>query len=125
MQDVANAQNRDFDSEGGYLDCILDDLLANYWRLYVGQAFIVIKRMIEHMRGAMEDTPDTLHYSIIWRGQGHRSMNFIRLWSMKSPCWSDPNIETPIIFSILLEMAFGRAFHLLQPRIFSNRNSAV
>lgn len=102
----------------GYVDIVLDDRNSEYWRAYVGQTQTPAKRIRNHVRGAMKKQPDTLHYYVIWKGCGHRSMNFLHLWTMDN--MSNPfkdvfeDIEGPMfLFSNILEMSFARAFESL------------
>lgn len=68
----------------GYLDFITDDRDDNWHRLYVGQCMEVLRRLVNgHAQYVLQASTSTLHYFIIWIGNGHRAANFIRLWSME------------------------------------------
>ncbi|CRG88235.1 hypothetical protein PISL3812_05262 [Talaromyces islandicus] len=68
-------------SEGGYCDVVTDDCNTTFWRPYVGQTDDLPKRVCQHIRAANKKK-DTLHYWFISIGDGHRAMNFLRLWSI-------------------------------------------
>ncbi|KAF3393630.1 hypothetical protein DPV78_009845 [Talaromyces pinophilus] len=97
----------------GYADIVLDDRVKEYWRSYIGQAGIPLQRFIDHLKGAMRSKPTTLHYFVIWKGLGYRSMNFLRLWTLPGPDSRFYHEEKSYIFSNVLEMVFCRVFQSL------------
>lgn len=94
--------------EGGYLSYITDDREQEYWRPYVGQSDNLRLRIRQHIRALCNNEASTLHYFILWKGNGHRIANFIRLWAMRFPSHADKAI--PMILANILEMFMARAF---------------
>lgn len=87
--------------------------MEGYWRAYIGQASNPLIRFKDHIKGGMSLVPKTLHYFILWKGYGFRSINFLRLWTLPGPDSESYNEEKMHIFSNILEMVFARAFQSL------------
>lgn len=108
-----HAQDRPWDHPLGYLDFITDSRDAHWLRLYVGQTNNARRRIIsQHLQEVQKGSFESLHYFIIWLGNGTRSSNFIKLW--ESPVTSrelDENEKNwEIIKTNLLEALFCKAF---------------
>ncbi|KAG2022220.1 hypothetical protein GB937_004315 [Aspergillus fischeri] len=86
----------------GYLDYVSDDRDPDYWRPYVGQSSNTEQRIAQHVRAIRTGDTDTLHYFVIRRGDGHRTANFIRLWTLALPENVDPVINNAL--NNILEM---------------------
>ncbi|KAJ6020676.1 hypothetical protein N7540_006180 [Penicillium herquei] len=98
---------------GGYLDFITDQRLQDYWRPYVGQSTAPRFRVTTHHRRIQARSTDCLHYWIIYKGDGQRLANFIRLWKIPFP----ENVDwlVKIVLENFLEQVMCRAFHSLPP----------
>jgi hypothetical protein len=106
----------------GYLDYVTDDRVIDYYRPYVGQTTDGEKRIIlDHIHAVLLSQTSTLHYYIVWRGNGHRSSNFITLWAFPQPLPQDEIINIQRNF---LELVFCYAFRSLRQstleQIFGN-----
>ncbi|GIC92158.1 uncharacterized protein Aud_008619 [Aspergillus udagawae] len=97
----------------GYLDYVTDDRDPDYWRPYVGQSSNTEQRIAQHVRAIRTGDTDTLHYFVIRRGDGHRTANFVRLWTLALPENVDPVINTAL--NNILEMIMARCFQSLPP----------
>lgn len=76
-------QNQPWAPDIGYLDYVTDDRDAEYFRNYVGQATNGEVRILSnHCLNILNGHHDTLHYYIIWSGNGHRKANSVRLWTL-------------------------------------------
>jgi len=53
----------------GYVDYITDDRDYEYVRMYHGQAIV-------------EGCNDSLHYFLLWPGNGHPTANFLGVWKL-------------------------------------------
>ncbi|KAF5865323.1 hypothetical protein ETB97_004531 [Aspergillus alliaceus] len=95
----------------GYLDYVMDDRNMGYWRPYVGQSLCAERRIKQHVKGSAKPIADTLHYFVIQKDNGMRTMDYVRLWSFTDSGILDQ--ETQSIFSKLLEMSFAFAFQSL------------
>ncbi|KKA22591.1 hypothetical protein T310_3382 [Rasamsonia emersonii CBS 393.64] len=80
----------------GYLNFVKDDRDEKYWRPYVGQSENPLLRIKQH-KNIINLACDTLHYYVIWKGDGHRWANFIRLWTLILPEGMDESIH--IVFN--------------------------
>jgi hypothetical protein len=67
----------------GYLDFVTDDRDPQYVRTYVGQSSQSIFWLVEHISWIRRGGFTSLHYYILQAGFGHRSANFIRLWTFQ------------------------------------------
>jgi hypothetical protein len=93
------------------LDYVSDDRDPDYWRPYVGQSSNTEQRIAQHVRAIRTGDTDTLHYFVIRRGDGHRTANFVRLWTVSLPESVDPAINTAL--NNILEMIMARSFQSL------------
>lgn len=93
---------------GGYLDAITDDRDVDYLRLYVGQSKGLENRIYDtHRLEILMFSTKSLHYFILWLGNGHRKDRFLQLWSVpEGTAWDD---WQQIRFN-LLESLFCRVF---------------
>lgn len=108
-----NRVHNDWLPNSGYADIVLDDRVEEYWRAYIGQACKPLLRFKDHIKGAMRLIPQTLHYFTLWKGNGYRSMNFLRLWTLPDPNSELYDEEQTQIFANFLEMVFARSFQSL------------
>ena len=96
--------------EMGYLDYVTDDRDEDYVRNYVGQCALGHRRILsQHAQSILRGTHDSLHYFILWLGNGHRAANFLRLWSFSDTDSSDAT-EWHQMRTNILEATFCRAF---------------
>ncbi|KAJ5179717.1 hypothetical protein N7492_002927 [Penicillium capsulatum] len=112
LEKIRRVQNDDenWDDPIGYLDFITDDRSPEWLRYYVGQCEIAKRRLVNgHAQEALRASLSSLHYFIVWMGNGHRSMNFIRLWSVPRNKM-DMN-HWLIIKQNILESVFCKAFN--------------
>ena len=85
--------DEDWNTPMGYLDFITDDRMWEWLRLYVGQCVNGLRRIVNsHIQIVLRGDYDSLHQFIVWLGNGHRTMNFIRLW--KFPEYHHPENES-------------------------------
>ncbi|KAK1763475.1 hypothetical protein QBC33DRAFT_622894 [Phialemonium atrogriseum] len=74
----------------GYLDYVTDDRNDEYIRPYSGQTNKGPRRIIvQHAQSILLNKSNSLHYFVIWVGNGHRQANFIMLWSALPQDWND------------------------------------
>ncbi|KAL4952872.1 hypothetical protein BDW69DRAFT_14442 [Aspergillus filifer] len=80
-------------------------------RFYVGQSMEPIRRIMQHTAAASRQVPATLHYFILWKGDGRRAMYLLRLWTS----WNQDDLdeEAYVIFTNLLEKSLAMAFQSL------------
>lgn len=91
----------------GYLDFITDSRDREWLRLYVGQCAEVLRRVVNgHAQSILKASIDSLHYFMIWLGNGCRSANFIRLWKVED----HEDDDWKKIRMNLLEALFCQAF---------------
>lgn len=83
------------------MDYVTDERNASYWRGYVGQSNSL----------NIQKKNDTLHYYVIWKGNGKRAASFIRLWTLTPDSGIDE--ATRVLFTNMLEMIMCRAFQTL------------
>lgn len=69
------------------------------------------RSILDHIHAVLLSMTNTLHYYIVWRGNGHRSSNFITLWAFPQPL---PQDEITKIQRSFLEMVFCYAFRSLR-----------
>ncbi|KAK2751804.1 hypothetical protein FQN55_009246 [Onygenales sp. PD_40] len=98
-------------SNSGYMNFVTDLRNDNYWRPYVGQSEKPRMRIQQHTRNILALKRDTLHYYIVWKGNGQRTCNFIRLWTLVIP--EGKNTDLEVVFNNILEMVMTRAFESL------------
>lgn len=104
LDDIRSRQTDPWPTRVGYLDYITDSRLQQYVRLYVGQSGKSYARIIEqHIQAILRGKRDTLHYFILWMGNGNRTSNFIRLWSFVD---QDPEDDWYDIKCDILELLF-------------------
>lgn len=80
-------------------------------------------RIRQHMKAILDSKCDTLHYYIIWKGEGHRQANFVRLWTLILPEEVDQSVH--IVFNNILEMIMARIFQTLPLEILQKWFGAV
>ncbi|KAL4908410.1 hypothetical protein BDW74DRAFT_175093 [Aspergillus multicolor] len=105
----------EWEMDSGYMSFITDDRSADYWRPYVGQSHHPKHRIMQHITAILNGEDSTLHYYIVAQGAGHRSVNFIKLWTLVWPDHIDE--QTPLVFANILEMFMARCFQSLAPGI--------
>jgi hypothetical protein len=94
----------------GYLDYVVDSRDALYVRWYVGQSRSPRRRIIsQHSQSMLRGENSSLHYFIIWLGNGYRSANFIKLWSFPNAI-GDSDTNKDVSMRNILEAVFCRAF---------------
>ncbi|KFA79846.1 hypothetical protein S40288_11428 [Stachybotrys chartarum IBT 40288] len=102
----------DWNGASGYLDFITDSRSTDYFRLYVGQFSLGARRIVrQHVQSVLQGSIESLHYYILWLGNGTRTANFLQLWQFPQhtdttdQCFSSTglNIMTPIV------QGFGKA----------------
>lgn len=109
---------------GGYVDGVTDDRQPHYIRFYCGQSSRLPMRVAKEHAGEIRNrTTNKLHYFVLARGQGHRTANFLLLWSAPEQGSTKPgsnqsagNEAAGARFSMkqsVLEMTFCRAFESL------------
>ncbi|QKX64287.1 uncharacterized protein TRUGW13939_11460 [Talaromyces rugulosus] len=65
----------------GYLNFVTDTRCQEWFRLYVGQTNEPQRRIVnQHIQKSLKGSTKSLHYYMIWLGNGDRRVNFIRLW---------------------------------------------
>lgn len=109
LRDIQHQQDKDesWATPMGYLDFITDSRDREWLRLYVGQCVEVLRRVINgHAQSILKASIDTLHYFMIWLGNGCRSANFIRLWKVED--YEDDDWKK--IRMNILEVLFCQAF---------------
>ncbi|KAH7309675.1 hypothetical protein B0I35DRAFT_440443, partial [Stachybotrys elegans] len=108
LLEVSAQQTHRWPRFGGYMSAITDDRKSDYLRLYVGQSKTLCRRILRgHTQEILRSSYSTLHYFIIWLGNGHRTANFSLLWSAPpDSIWDD---WLSLQFN-LLEALFCRAF---------------
>lgn len=75
----------DRESSVGYCDYITDTRNPEYVRLYIGQTKSAERRiLLQHIQAIRRGDHSSLHYFILWLGNGHRTANFLRLWSFSN-----------------------------------------
>jgi hypothetical protein len=69
-----------------YLDFVTDVRCQEWFRLYVGQTNEPHRRIVhQHIQKVLKGSTKSLHYYIIWLGNGNRRVNSIRLWDSPKP----------------------------------------
>lgn len=77
----------------------------------MGQSADPRHRLAQHIKCILQGDCDTLHYYIISKGNGHRSANFLRLWTLQFPGIVDASAL--IVVSNILEMVMTGQFQSL------------
>lgn len=68
----------------GCMDYVTDSRLESYFRGYIGQSGKGFSRIMQnHAQSILHCKNNSLHYFMLWIGNGHRTANFIRLWSFQ------------------------------------------
>lgn len=118
MEQIFERQSKECNlwrQNSGYLSFIVDNRDPNYIRYYVGQSQNPASRIKQHMKAIVDAKCDTLHYYVVWKGEGHRRANFIRLWNLILPEKLDESIHN--IFNNILEMVMARLFQSLPSNV--------
>jgi len=98
-------------SDMGYLDYITDDRRAEYFRLYHGQAEIAYRRILrDHGQAIFGGANNTLHYFILWLGNGHRTANFLKVWALPQGHRETHGRDWSNMIMTFLEYVIIRAF---------------
>lgn len=116
LEDIRRLQidrNVAWTMDNGYLDFVTDARDKTYWRAYVGQSKDPPHRLRQHIRAIQCGKSDTLHYYVISKGDGFRTANFVKLWSIGLPDGLDPAIK--ITLNNIMEMVMARSFQSLPP----------
>ncbi|CEL09738.1 hypothetical protein ASPCAL12868 [Aspergillus calidoustus] len=100
----------------GYVDYVTDDRDSRYIRMYIGQAKVSDRRLMQHINDATRSVPQSLHIFIIHQGNGQRAMNFLKLWTIHDLNSMDD--ESAMILPNILEMAMCASFQSLPPQVF-------
>lgn len=91
----------------GYYALVTDDRNLAYLRSYVGQTKCARRRILYgHIQSNLQGDYTTLFYFIVWLGNGHRTLTFLRLWS---PLSEEDSIWRQVKFN-LLESLFCKVF---------------
>ena len=106
---VSQRENTPWATIGGYADYVTDNRHADYLRNYVGQSTLSERRILrQHVQSILGGSFDSLHYFIIWLGNGHRTANFIQLWSF--PAETNTGEQWYQVRANILELLFCTAF---------------
>ncbi|KAL8767343.1 MAG: hypothetical protein Q9209_006106, partial [Squamulea sp. 1 TL-2023] len=89
---------------GGYLDFVTDDRDVDYCRFYVGQSTGLEARMSEHSKEIYSGSVKSLHYYICALGNGHRTPNFIRLFTLTESKATEISISNEHDMLLLLNL---------------------
>lgn len=110
-----------WDSPTGYLDYVTDDRNYHYFRLYHGQAAVACKRIIhDHGQAISQCFHNSLHYFILWLGNGHRSANFLRVWALSRSEKITIEEQWPKMKMTFLEFVSIRASHAHHGLLLAN-----
>ncbi|KAF5967000.1 hypothetical protein FBULB1_11387 [Fusarium bulbicola] len=94
----------------GYLDYVTDSRKSGYIRTYVGQSLEARRRLFsQHSQSMLRGDTSSLHYFVVWLGNGSRTANFIRLWEFPRG-EGDSNTMGDITQRNILEAVLCRAF---------------
>jgi hypothetical protein len=117
LQGIQKHHDNDEDWNGamGYMDFITDKRNVAYNRRYVGQTGRAKRRIVrEHFQMLINNSTLSIHYFIVWIGNGTRTANFIRLWvcPLDSDGLEDENAikNWNEVRQSLLEALFCKAF---------------
>lgn len=109
-----------WNDSGGYLNFIHDERSGVYMRFYVGQSFVLRRRIPYHVHQILLGSTQSLHYFLLAKGEGNRNSCFLKLWDSpacpwSSETWSSEQIkkEWDAFFANILEMAFCYVFQSL------------
>ncbi|TPX17021.1 uncharacterized protein E0L32_012331 [Thyridium curvatum] len=98
-------------SDMGYIDFVTDDRDDKYFRLYHGQAKCASRRILrEHNQAIFSSANDTLHYYILWVGNGHRVANFLKAWALPREHRETHGKDWSDMMMTFLEYVIIRAF---------------
>lgn len=98
----------------------MDDRFRNYVRFYVGLSVRLLRRIgVDHAHSITNSDETTLHYFVLSRGYGHRTANFLRLWSFDSTTARELGTDLVGLLQTLLEMAFCRCFQSLPSQVLT------
>jgi hypothetical protein len=85
LEEIREGQTDPWPEEIGYVNYVTDSRCESYLPFYVGQTVQSWRRiLVEHAQAIMQCDVSTLHYFILWVGNGNRQSNFIRLWTIPS-----------------------------------------
>ncbi len=122
LHEIRHRQNQPWPKDVGYLDYISDDSDKSYLRPYVGQTGNSRSRIVRQHGSAVRSGKNfSLHLYLIWRGNGLRRANFLRLWTIPDRI---PKGQWRNTISSVLKLAFCFAFASL-PRSILERYSNV
>ncbi|KAJ5832070.1 hypothetical protein N7474_000381 [Penicillium riverlandense] len=111
LDQVRGRQNSPWAGGSGYTNYVTDDRNDEYFRQYVGQSFQASVRIRgDHRRDIQEGHHTSLHHFILWIGNGHRTANFIRLWTLPQSGSEKENKQWADTKMNLLEALFFKAF---------------
>ncbi|KAB8261064.1 hypothetical protein BDV32DRAFT_137719 [Aspergillus pseudonomiae] len=92
----------------GYASLVTDIRHIDWWRMYCGQCFLAWRRiMCQHTQAILRNSTSSLHYYILWMGNGNRTAHFIKLWEFPEDTLDDSWYQ---IRSNILEAVFCKAF---------------
>lgn len=108
LEKIRLQQSEQWPLNVGYLDYVTDSRCENYLRFYVGQTIKSTRRiMIDHCQSILKCRNSSLHYFIVWLGNGYRRANFLRLWALP---YSMGRSNDKQVLSDMLETLFIRVF---------------
>ncbi|KAB8210838.1 hypothetical protein BDV34DRAFT_220017 [Aspergillus parasiticus] len=92
----------------GYASFVTDVRQIDWWRMYCGQCFLAWRRiMCQHTQAILRSSTSSLHYYILWIGNGNRTAHFFKLWEFPEDTLDDSWYQ---IRSNILEAVFCKAF---------------
>jgi hypothetical protein len=107
LQELKSSQSTPWPQSGGYLTFVTDDRVESYFRIYIGQSNTLGRRILRgHAQKILQCAYSTLQYFLLWLGNGHRSSNFVLLWTMPT----QPEDSWFAMRCNLLEALFCRIF---------------
>jgi len=96
------------ESPTGYAGVVTDARNQHYIRNYVGQCKLPQRRILrQHALSILRGSYSSLFYYLLWLGNGHRTVNFIRLWAFPPTVILDSYYQ---LRANILEALFCRAF---------------
>ncbi|GAB1312042.1 hypothetical protein MFIFM68171_02252 [Madurella fahalii] len=97
----------------GYIDYITDYRDNKYFRMYHGQAGFAHRRITrDHGQAIVGGRNDSLHYFLLWLGNGHRTANFLKVWQLPEGYRQSRGQEWTDVMMILYESINIKAFSL-------------
>jgi hypothetical protein len=111
LDQVKAGQTKPWPKMVGYMDFITDSRLEPFVRTYVGQTGDGCRRIMQnHAQAIMQGRNESLHYFILWLGNGSRTANFLQLWSFAD---NTPQDEWYHAKNDILELLFCIFFNSL------------